>query len=404
MPDLHVLFLTERWPPDRGGMSQSCDRIVRGLRQRGVEVDVAVFSRRHTREAVETMERGRLLVSPADEDPGHAIQRLWNLLAIGCDLPSLSHVVAFGGLLPVLAAPAFAAWIERPLVTLLRGNDFDTGWFSPRRGDALRDAVARSACVCTVSRDHHRKLARLVPSARIVRVPNGIDAEQWRLTDADRGAARAWRERTVAPARRVLGLFGDLKQKKGAASFLEVLRESGDGSRVHLLIVGDAEPGFRAELESANDEIAHTFVAPVDRWQLLPYYEACDLVVIPSLYDGLPNVLLEAGALGVPAVASTAGGLDDLVTDGENAFAFAPGDRHGCRRAISRAVDAPAAELRAMGERMRARVESEFTARAEAEGYVHVLTTSLLAPGALTSSAAPAPSTRIGVGAREMDR
>ena len=42
-PSLRALWLTETYPPSRGGMAQSCDRIVRGLRRRGVLVDVLHF-------------------------------------------------------------------------------------------------------------------------------------------------------------------------------------------------------------------------------------------------------------------------------------------------------------------------------------------------------------------------
>jgi len=367
-------------------MALSCDRIVLGLRQRGVETDVAVFSRRHAREAVEQQEGGRVLLSPLDEDPGHAAQRMWNAMAGSLDLATVTHVVAFGGLLPLAAAPAFAAWAGCPLVTLLRGNDFDLGWFSPRRGESLRDAVARSACVCAVSPDHERKLASLVPAARVMRVPNGIDAGPWRLTDADRAAAQAWRAREVAPGRRVIGLFGHLKQKKGADMLIEAMRQSGDADRAHLLMVGEPDPPVRAALEAAGPALAHTLVDPIDRWQLLPYYAACDIIAIPSLYDGLPNVLLEAGALGIPVLASTAGGLSDLATDGDTAFTFAPGDHHACRRAIGRALEASDEDRSAMGSRLRTRVVTEFTSAAETEGYLHVLRSTRRASGSAAGS------------------
>ena len=44
-----VLLVTENYPPDRGGMSESCDRIVRGLARGGVAVDIVHFDRRATR-------------------------------------------------------------------------------------------------------------------------------------------------------------------------------------------------------------------------------------------------------------------------------------------------------------------------------------------------------------------
>jgi glycosyltransferase involved in cell wall biosynthesis len=370
---MHVLLITERWPPDRGGMAQSCDRTVNGLRARGVRVDVAVFTHRHASPRTDCHERGRVLWSPLDEDPGHTIQRLWNTVTLDAELAGLTHVVAFGGILPIVAAPAFAAWLDRPLVTLLRGNEFDVGLFAPRRGDAIREAVLRSARVCTVSRDHERKLAALFPGVPVVCVPNGIDTRTWTLSAADMAAARAWRAAKVAPGRRVLGLIGHLKAKKGVPFFLDVLRSSGHADRVHLLMAGEIEAGLADALKDTGDGLQHDLVAPVDRWQLLPYFAACDAVVIPSFYDGLPNVLLEAGALGIPVVASTAGGMADVLIDGVNALTFHPGDVHGCRRAIDRVVRASAEELGRLGAALGDVIARNFTATREAESYVVVL-------------------------------
>ena len=108
-----LLWLTETYPPDRGGMAQSCDRIVRHLRRAGIEIVVAYLGRRATDWTVEPREGGAEIRGPWDDDPGHAIQRLWTLVRRRhCDAP-FTHVVAFGGLFPMLAGPAFAAWLSR---------------------------------------------------------------------------------------------------------------------------------------------------------------------------------------------------------------------------------------------------------------------------------------------------
>ena len=66
---LRALWLTETYPPSRGGMAQSCDRIVRGLRRRGVTVDVLHFTARPRGRpwAIETQAGGRYLVLPDRE-------------------------------------------------------------------------------------------------------------------------------------------------------------------------------------------------------------------------------------------------------------------------------------------------------------------------------------------------
>ncbi|HYN43797.1 MAG TPA: glycosyltransferase family 4 protein [Thermoanaerobaculia bacterium] len=379
---MRPLVLTENYPPDRGGMAQSCDRIVRSLRAAGLPVDVAHLGRKEHRPRLERQEGGVLLASPFDDDPSHAINLLWNEVRRLPEAPS--HVVAFGGATPVLAGPALAAWLGVPLVTLLRGNDFDTGLFSLRRGWALRDALARSAAVATVSRDHLRKVSALYPSADVRFIPNGIDPAEWSLVAHDLERAARWRAEHVSEGKRVLGMFGHLKQKKGGAFFLDALRRAGVDGRLHLLIVGDAEPEMIAHLQSIESAVSWTHVPFVDRFELLPFYAVCDAVVIPSLYDGMPNVLLEAGALGVPPVASTAGGMADLLTGGENSLTFPPGDVHECRRALVEAAGIPIEALRRMGERLRATILSDFRHDLEASRYVKLL--------AETAGRAPSPA------------
>jgi glycosyltransferase involved in cell wall biosynthesis len=213
----------------------------------------------------------------------------------------------------------------------------------------------------------------MFPATPVRWIPNGIDTSVWTLEPHDVERARAWRGSEVAPGRRVLGLFGQLKAKKGGSFFLDALRRSGHDGRFHLLLVGDAEPEMLARLLSIESAASWTHVPFVDRWELLPYYAACDLVVIPSHYDGLPNVLLEAGALGVPPLASTAGAMPDLLGDGENALLFRAGDPHDCRRAIDVAAAIPDDALRELGRRLSETVARDFHARAEAARYLEAL-------------------------------
>ncbi len=366
---LRPLWLTENYPPDRGGMAQSCDRIVHALRARGVEVDVAHVSRRYDEWRVETKAGGRQICCPADDDPAHTLNRLWNVLRREL---APTHVVAFGGTLPLLAAPAYAAWLQVPLVTLIRGNDFDAAVFSPKRSDVLREAIRASAAVCTVTRDHAARIAALFPGVEPAWVPNGIDTASWQLLPHDRAEGEQFR----VPGRRVLGMFGQLKQKKGVRFFLDALEQSGLADRFHLLLVGDVDPACVAAAPAAGDSQSgcrYTLLPFRDRLDLLPLYAACDLVVVPSFYDGLPNVLLEAAALGVPLLTSNAGGMADLLVDGENGIVFEAGDSHDCRRAIMTAASIDDAALRAFGARAQAAVIEHFNVEREAQRYVEVL-------------------------------
>jgi len=370
---MRLLFVTENYPPDRGGMGESCDRIVRGLGRAGAGIELVHFDRKAARPSRRATSNGSVMRVPVDADAAHTINLLWNDLQQRVDLATVSHVVAFGGTLPLLSAPVFAAWMRRPLVTLLRGNELDAGLFDPRRRPVLDDALRRSAAVCAVTRTQAEKVAGLYPEIEPHVVVNGIDFDLWEPTPADRARASEWRAAHVEAPRRVLGFFGHLKSKKGVPFFVEALLRSGLAARFHLLLIGEIDEALQALL-AEHPEVAHTLVATIDRFDLLPFYLASDLVVLPSHYDGFPNVLIEAMALERPLLASAAGGMRDVLADGEQGYLFAPGDEHACRDAIARAAEAAGEELQRLGASAAQVARRRCDAREETRRYLEVLT------------------------------
>lgn len=352
---LHLLWITENYPPSPGGMAVSCDRIIRGLRGQGVTVDIAHLSHSLSGPRDAVQQQGRYFGCPVGDDPAHALNLLSARLSCDAHRDRYTHLVAFGGNLPILAGPTLAAWMGIPLVTLLRGNDFDTAVFSPQRSGPLLEALRRSDRICAVSRDKQARIDALRPGASTEWIPNGIDLDDWSLFPSDKAAAKAWRDREVTSGKRVLGLFGQIKPKKGGLHLVESLKHSGAAERIHLLLAGDVDPAILDALLStapaapAARNISHTLHPFGDRYGLLRHYASCDAVAIPSYYDGTPNVLLEAMGLGIPLVASTAGGMGDLLEDGVHGFLFHPGDPHGCRTALDRFADTSHGILAEMG-------------------------------------------------------
>lgn len=365
-----LLLLTETYPPSLGGMAQSCDRIVHGLRQAGMRVDVVHFSKRTRREQADQQMNGQYLAYPTTSDQAHTLNTLWNRLFGSEDRHRWTHIVAFGGTLPLLAGPVYAAWLGLPLITLLRGNDFDVGIFQGKRRAMLRDAVVQADAVAVVTQDHACKIAALYPGVHPAWIPNGIDLAGWEPLPSDLASAKAWKKRIVGPGRLVLGLIGHLKPKKGARFFIEALLSSGLADRFHLLLIGETPPDLVEYLEIHEADLHYSLHPFLDRYDLLRFLPACDYVAIPSFYDGLPNVLLEAAALGVPLVASTAGGMADVLCDGTHGFLFAPGDRAGCHRALRRAAAASHASLQQFAEACHTLVREHLTHDLEVQRYI----------------------------------
>lgn len=368
-PPLRALWLTETYPPSRGGMAQSCDRIVRGLRRRGVLVDVlhVVPSSRGRTWVIEEQAGGRYLACPVDDDPAHALNRAWSTLQ--SQPVDYTHVVAFGGSRPIMAGPVLAAWLGVPLITLIRGNDFDAAVFSTRRRPILDDALHRSALVVANSRSKVQRIAAMHPHTRVRWIANGIEPD-WTLAPSDRAQADAFR---ATHDRLTLGLFGQLKAKKGGVFLLDALLRSGVADRFHLLLAGWMAPDMEAWLASRDGELQVTTLPFLDRYELLPWYAACDWLAIPSFYDGLPNVLVEAAALGVPMLASRVDGMADVLEDGETAFLFEPGDEARAAWALQRAARLEPGERERMADACRALARTTLSGDREIDAYVDAL-------------------------------
>lgn len=367
-----LLWLTERYAPSRGGMAVSCDRIVHALRQRGAWVDLVHLSRAAEVATHEIRENGSDRVLPAGSEAAHALAALWPELK---DMhgkeegPGWTHVVAFGGAVPCAAGSAYAAWLGVPLVILLRGNDFDTGVFWPERRAALDDAIRRAACIGCVTEDLRHRVQRLFPGVNAVWTPNGIDCEEWRALPSDLRRAAQWRAANVEPHKKIVGLFGDLKAKKGVETLLAAIASAKAGGSVHLLVAGAPPEGLDARLPAG---LGASMLPAMPRTDLIPYLLACDAVALPSLYEGFPNLLLEAAALGVPMIASEAGGAG-VLRDGAHGVLFRSGDMEDCSHAIERFVAARPREIQAWRAACR-RLSAEFSLERECERYLGLFT------------------------------
>ncbi len=99
---------------------------------------------------------------------------------------------------------------------------------------------------------------------------------------------------------------------------------------------------------------------------ILPYYQSADVLVLPSLKEGLPNVVLEAMACGLPCVAARASGSRELILQGRTGFTYQHGEVDALVQGLRQCLG-PAG--RAMGIEARQLVEARYSIRAVADAY-----------------------------------
>jgi glycosyltransferase involved in cell wall biosynthesis len=207
-----------------------------------------------------------------------------------------------------------------------------------------------------------------VEAARVRTIPNALNL---RWVDSIAAAGDGARVRAAA------GIAGDeivvlsasrIEENKGfhvLAAALKALQTQGGRiaeGRWRWVIVGDGPYRSRlAQLVASAGLQPHVvFAGRTSDRDLHAWYEAADLFVHPTLYEGSSLVTLEAMAHRRAVVATTAGGLPDKVRHGVTGWLVAPGDASALAAAVSGAL-ADTQRLRAMGLEGRAIVERDFS-------------------------------------------
>lgn len=203
---------------------------------------------------------------------------------------------------------------------------------------------------------------------------NGIDLDHFRRTpEIEARAAEIRREIGASDAGTFVFAFaGRIVRDKGVnelvRAFAKLRRElAGTSADARLLLLGNFEDALdpiaedvRAEIFRENSGIS----APGYQQDLRAYYVAADAFVLPSRREGFPNVVLQAGAMGVPAIVSDISGCNEIIRNGENGVIVPKDDEAALFSAMKRFVETRSTLVPALAARTRELVASRFEQRA----------------------------------------
>ncbi len=263
------------------------------------------------------------------------------------------------------------------------------GWFAARRtgtpivavvrgwtGSTLRvrfyDNVDRlalhgmDAVVCVSEGLAVRARRACLPPSRLSVIRNAIDTS--RFNNPDPAYRDRLQELFATPRQLIIGAAARLTADKGFAHLIEAAAAICPRYQdVGFVICGDGplRNQLAAQIKASGLEgcvVLAGFRNDLD--QLMPMF---DIFVLPSFAEGLPNVVMEAFAAGVPVVATAVDGTPEVVDEGVSGFLVPPRNAEVLADRIGRLLDN--GRRREMGQRGRERVHREFTFAAQAAKY-----------------------------------
>lgn len=248
-----------------------------------------------------------------------------------------AHFAFVEGAAAALLARRFAC----PFLVTLRGNE-PAHARRPLRARAIRYALTRASRVIAVSEDLRQlAVAHGACPERTRTIPNGIDSAIYHQRDR----AECRRRHGLSPDEPVVLSAGYLIERKGhhlAVRALGALRDRGIPAR--LLIAGGPgregyfEPQIRAVIAELGLGEQVRLLGAVPQPVVAELMSAADVYCLPSNREGWPNVVHEAMSCGTPVVATSVGGIPQMIPSEEYGFVVPAGDQEALNQALLRAL------------------------------------------------------------------
>jgi glycosyltransferase involved in cell wall biosynthesis len=244
----------------------------------------------------------------------------------------------------------------KSLIKASLANDDLQGLSRSLVGKVHRCMLRRIDAYVAISRDLFEEFrAGGLSTAKTHHVPNGVDTTRFRPAPAPQ--VPALRTALHLPTGQPIALYlGVLDPRKNILWLAEQwVAHNAFGTGALLLAVGpqgrdDPAGTLRARLVELARAHPRQFALHDFHADVTPYYQCANLLALPSVKEGLPNVVLEAMACGLPCVAARASGTRELILEGETGYTYAPEDVDALARAVQRCLSSEGAR---MGENAR---------------------------------------------------
>jgi glycosyltransferase involved in cell wall biosynthesis len=160
-----------------------------------------------------------------------------------------------------------------------------------------------------------------IPPEKIAIIPNGLDMQKIKQHSKGLDRAQIRSRLGIEDNEKIILYLGRLVGLKRVHVVIDVIKRMlSDGYKVRGIIVGEGseKANLQNQASPLGEKVRFTgFVTEHEKYEL---YAAADLFILPSLSEGLPTVLLECGAMGLPAISTTIAGIPDIIVHGKTGF------------------------------------------------------------------------------------
>jgi glycosyltransferase involved in cell wall biosynthesis len=370
---MNIALLSEKYTPDIGGLAISTERLAHLLVSAGHTVRVLCPSL-----SLSPSERRTQVIGGVTVIRFGAHKRADDTLVDWFELLVEEHTrVAFDVLHAYFLTQAgFTAayagkYLNLPSVVSIRGNDIERAAFDPGKFSHIMYTLQNASAVTTNANSLIYK-AQAFLDREIHLISNGVDTELFKPMARQNALAATF---GLAENDKVIGFAGELREKKGLSTLLNAYAQLNSLHPTTLLIIGDIRPGddrrLFDDLKSSIPNAKIAITGYVSNRDLPSYYSIVDVLVHPSLRDGLPNVILEAMACGKTVVATPVGGVIDVLHDGKNGRFVSINDINSLATIIHEILSDNMLQVE-MGREARQVIQSRFTLQNELKGNLDV--------------------------------
>jgi L-malate glycosyltransferase len=372
-----TLMISESFPPQVGGVARSACRNAVMQADMQKRIDIFTIDRSLPPGFTRQGETEGLTVSslgPFGEDD-LTLQLAGSIISHLGSLNAYDIYQGFYALHPGYLAVFYGRLLGKKTLVNIRGNDLDRGMFHYRYQPLLLWTLAHADAISCVSRELADKCRALTGRNDIFYTPNSVDGTIFRDLPRDIRLASCH----GIDNELILGVFGELRMKKGITFILEAFSDLIRERPAKLLIVGRIRshdrPYFDNFLHQHKGLEEHIVVLDYtqDRDELCRLYNLVDIVLSPSLWEGMPNTVLEAMACGRIVISSDAGGARDIISHGLDGYLLPVPELHRLKEAILEVLQWDSSRKKQAGERARHKVLTEFSPVQEREGIHRAL-------------------------------